>query len=333
MKEYDIYAIGNALVDTEIEVNDNDLVNFNIEKGFMTLVDEQRQNELTNLLAERLTASRRASGGSACNSIIAASYFGAKTFYSCKLAKDDNGAFYLNDLNRAGVDYLPEFAHNDGNSGKCLVLITPDAERTMNTYLGVSASIGVEQVYEPAVSNARYAYLEGYLASSDSGTEACLAIKEIAQRSNTKVALTFSDPSMVNYCRDNLVKIIGDGVDLLFCNEAEAMDFTGTDNLDNAIVEIKKISRQFALTLGSEGAVVFDGENLTKIAPHSVQPIDSNGAGDLFAGAFLYAISHNHSFVEAGKLASKASAQLVTQYGPRLDPEQYPAIHSDILGN
>ena len=333
MKEYDIYAIGNALIDTEIEVSDDDLTRFGIEKGFMTLVDEARQLELTELLSDHLTASRRASGGSACNTIIAASYFGAKTFYSCKLADDENGRFYLNDLERAGVDYLPEFAQHDGTSGKCLVLITPDADHTMNTYLGVSASIDSNQIHVPAIENARYVYLEGYLAASDAATDACLAIKTLAQQSNSQIALTFSDPSMVNYCRDNLVKIVGDGVDLLFCNETEALDFTGTENLDDAVVELKKIARQFALTRGAEGAWVYDGEQLHTIEPHTVQPVDSNGAGDLFAGAFLYAISHNHSFVDAGNLASAASAQLVTQFGPRLDPSQYTGIHNQVLGD
>ena len=138
---------------------------------------------------------------------------------------------------------------------------------------------------------------------------------------------------MVNYCRDNLVKIIGDGVDLLFCNETEALDFTGAEDLDSAVEALKKISQQFALTLGAKGALVFDGERLQKIAPHNVEPKDSNGAGDLFAGAFLYAISHGYDFAQAGKLASLASAQLVTQFGPRLDPSQYEPLREQALGH
>ena len=332
MKQYDIYAIGNALVDTEIEVTDEDLNNFGIEKGFMTLVDEDRQRELMEMLADHLVASRRASGGSACNSVIAASYFGAKTFYSCKLAKDDNGEFYLNDLERAGVDYLPQFAEHEGTSGKCLVLITPDAERTMNTYLGISETVGQQQLHTPAIENSKYVYIEGYLASSPTGTEAAVQLKQIGQNSGAKIALTFSDPSMVNYCKDNLVTMIGDGVDLLFCNEAEAMDFTGETTLDAAIESLKTHCKQFALTRGGDGALVFDGNELHTIAAHSINPVDSNGAGDLFAGAFLYAIAHGHSFPEAGKLASLASATLVTQFGPRLDEEQYQPLRVEALG-
>ncbi|WP_317930368.1 adenosine kinase [Halioxenophilus sp. WMMB6] len=332
MKQYDIYAIGNALVDTEIEVSDADLERFGIQKGFMTLVDEARQNELTDLLQDHLVASRRASGGSACNTVIAASYFGAKTFYSCKLAEDDNGRFYLNDLERAGVDYLPAFAEHPGTSGKCLVLITPDAERTMNTFLGISATVGAEQLHAPAISQAKIIYIEGYLAASDSATEAVCQLKQQGQANGAQIALTFSDPSMVNYCQDNLRTMIGDGVDLLFCNETEALDFTGKSTLAEAVEALKPLCKKFALTLGAKGALVYDGEQSYQIAAHAVQPIDSNGAGDLFAGAFLYAISHGHTFPEAGALASLASATLVTQFGPRLDPTQYEAIRQQVLG-
>ncbi|MCE2027546.1 adenosine kinase [Sessilibacter corallicola] len=333
MSEYDIYGIGNALVDTEIEVTDSDLEAFGIEKGFMTLVDESRQFELMELLKSHLVASRRASGGSACNTIIAASYFGAKTFYSCKLANDENGKFYLNDLERAGVDYLPEFANHEGTSGKCLVMITPDAERTMNTYLGISEKIGEEQLYLPAIGKSQYIYIEGYLSSSDTARAAVAKLREQAKNSNVKTALTFSDPAMVNYFREPLTEMIGDGVDLLFCNEEEALSFTDTSELSDAIEAIKAFTKTFAITRGAEGAIVFDGETLSEIAPNKANPIDTNGAGDLFAGAFLYAISQGHSFVEAGNLASLASATLVEQFGPRLRPEQYADIRSKVLGH
>ncbi len=333
MNEYDIYGIGNALVDTEIEVTDSDLEAFGIEKGFMTLVDESRQFELMELLKSHLVASRRASGGSACNTIIAASYFGAKTFYSCKLANDENGKFYLNDLERAGVDYLPEFANHEGTSGKCLVMITPDAERTMNTYLGISEKIGEEQLHLPAIGKSQYIYIEGYLSSSDTARAAVAKLREQAKNSNVKTALTFSDPAMVNYFREPLTEMIGDGVDLLFCNEEEALSFTDTSELSDAIEAIKAFTKTFAITRGAEGAVVFDGEVLSEIAPNKANPIDTNGAGDLFAGAFLYAISQGHNFVEAGNLASLASATLVEQFGPRLQPEQYADIRSKVLGH
>ncbi len=299
----------------------------------MTLVDEARQFELVELLKNHLVASRRASGGSACNTIIAASYFGSKTFYSCKLGNDENGKFYLNDLERAGVDYLPEFADHEGTSGKCLVMVTPDAERTMNTYLGVSEKIGEEQLHLPAIEKSQYIYIEGYLSSSETARLAVAKLRAKAKDAGVKTALTFSDPAMVNYFREPLTEIIGDGVDLLFCNEEEALSFTNTENLSEAVKVLSEFTQTFAITRGAQGALVFDGEILSEIAPNKAAPVDTNGAGDLFAGAFLYAITQGHSFVEAGNLASLASATLVEQFGPRLRPEQYAEIRTKILGH
>src|SRR5690606_7057753 len=167
-----IYGLGAALVDTEIEVNDHDLKQFGVEKGLMTLVDEQRQGELLTLLADHLITARRASGGSAANSVIAAQYLGARTFYSCKVADDDNGHFFLNDLARAGVNY-PDFCMApDAITGKCLVMITPDAERTMNTYLGVSERLSDKEIDTQAAVDSAQVYIEGYLVTSPSGRAA-----------------------------------------------------------------------------------------------------------------------------------------------------------------
>lgn len=329
--EYHVYGIGAALVDTEIEVTNEDLVNFSIDKGVMTLVDEARQNELVELLSDRLVASKRASGGSAANTIIAASYFGAKTFYSCKVANDDNGDFYLRDLSDAGVA-TPPCERADGITGKCLVMITPDAERTMNTFLGISETVSVAELHPPAVAASQYAYIEGYLVSSPTGRAAAIALREQAEAKGVKTALSLSDPAMVEFFHEGLVEMLGDGVDLVFCNQAEALSFTRTSTVEAAVVELKKVARGFALTLGAEGALVVDGDQSWRIDPYKVDAVDTNGAGDMFAGAFIYAITHGYSFEQAGKLASRASSQVVSQFGPRLRPEQHQAILKEILG-
>ncbi len=327
MKQYDIYGIGAALVDTEIEVTDNDLNTYNIEKGVMTLVDESRQTELMSHLSDHLIASKRASGGSAANTIIGASYFGANTFYSCKVANDHNGEFYLNDMKNAGVSTTISHTDFEGITGKCLVMITPDAERTMNTYLGISETVSVEQLDEQALKDSHYAYIEGYLVTSETGRAAAIELRKLAEKHNVKTAFTLSDPAMVQFFGDGLKEMIGDRVNLLFCNQEEALGFTQTDTLEDAITALKTYADEFAITLGGDGALVFDGENIITIAPNSVKAIDSNGAGDMFAGAFLYAITNGHNHQQAGDLASAASAQVVSQYGPRLRPEQ----HKDIL--
>lgn len=329
---YHIYGIGAALVDTEIEVNDEDLKAMAVAKGVMTLVDETRQAELIDYLQDHLVHSSRASGGSGANTVIAASYFGCRSFYSCKVADDENGRFYLNDIKAAGVDYPEHVTPPEGITGKCLVMVTPDAERSMNTYLGISATLSVNELDTAAVEAADYAYIEGYLVSSDTGRAAAIELRERAEKRNTLTALSLSDPAMVQFFRDGLLEMIGEGVDLLFCNKEEAMGFTGTNDLESAAQSLQDYCRSFAITCGAEGALVFDGKHSYRIDAHPVKAIDSNGAGDMFAGAFLYALSQGHGYDTAGRFASLAAGKVVTQYGPRLRPEQHQRLKQEFFG-
>ena len=331
MQQYHVYGLGAALVDTEITVTDQNLVDLGVDKGLMTLVDQQRQQQLIDYLSDHLIAARRASGGSAANTIIASSYFGASAFYSCKVAADDNGAFYLQDLRAAGVDYHHNGALEDGITGKCLVMITPDAERSMNTFLGISEALSVNELHEDAVKASQYAYIEGYLVTSDSGRAAAIRLREVAEENGVKTAISLSDPAIVEFFRDGLQEMAGSGVDLLFCNKAEALGFTATDSLAAAVESLKAVAKNFAITLGADGALVYDGSQLIEIDAHAVEAIDSNGAGDMFAGAYLYAITHGFSARQAGQLASYACSVVVSQYGPRLRPQQHEEIRRRIL--
>lgn len=324
MKKYDIYGLGNALVDMEFEISDDFLFENRIDKGVMTLVDENQQHELI----EQLDAfeGNKASGGSAANTLIAVSAMGGSSYYSCKVADDDLGHFYLNDLKTAGVDCNMEGKHKGGITGKCLVMVTPDAERTMHTFLGVSSELSPYEVSEEAIKNASFCYLEGYLTTSDTGKAANIEARRIAQENGIKTALTFSDPFVVEFFRDGFTETIGDGIDLLFCNEVEALSYTQKDSLDDAIEVIKIFSKTFAITRGADGAVVYDGSDLISVAANPVKAVDTNGAGDLFAGAFMYGLTHGKNFEEAGILASKASSIIVSQFGPRLKLEQYQSL-------
>lgn len=322
-KRYHVYAVGAALVDTEIEVHDSDLATLEVEKGVMTLVDEARQTRLLEHLAGHMVHSRRTSGGSAANTIIAIAQFGGSTFYSCKVADDDNGHFYLRDLQAAGVDCLLDKEHDHGITGKCLVLVTPDAERTMNTFLGISETLSSSDLAPEAIAASEYVYLEGYLVTSPTGRAAAIRAREIAESKGVKTSLSFSDPGIVAHFRDGLREMIGERIDLLFCNEDEALSWAQTDSIDEAIVALKKIARSFAITQGAKGALVYDGSEQHRIAPHPVTAVNTNGAGDMFAGAFLYGITRGLDFKSAGDLASLASATVVVDYRPRLRPEQH----------
>jgi sugar/nucleoside kinase (ribokinase family) len=324
--KYHIYGIGAALVDTEIQVNDEDLNAMSVEKGLMTLVDQPRQDELNAHLEGHLVHAKLASGGSACNSIFAASCFGGKSFYSCKVANDDNGRFFLNDLKAAGVDCNQQDHGDTGATGKCLVLVSPDAERSMNTHLGISESLSSDQIDKQAICDSQYLYIEGYLVTSATGREAAITAKSIAEEHGVKTALSLSDPGMVEFFKDGLSDMIGEKVDLLFCNEDEAKGWANSDDLDQVIETLKSSAATFAITQGAKGAIIFDGSQLINIAPNNVTAVDTNGAGDMFAGAFLYAITHGYSYAEAGELASLASATVVTQYGPRLAVEQHEQL-------
>ncbi|MGD8175615.1 adenosine kinase [Marinimicrobium sp. ARAG 43.8] len=329
---YHIYGIGAALVDTEIQVTDGNLRAMAVAKGVMTLVDEPRQHELMDYLQDHLVHSQRASGGSGANTIIAASYFGCRSFYSCKVADDENGAFYLNDIKDAGVDYPAHLGGAEGITGKCLVLITPDAERSMNTFLGISAELSVNELDTAAIDAADYVYIEGYLVSSDTGRAAAIALRQRAETRNTLTALSLSDPAMVQFFRDGLLEMIGNRVDLLFCNREEAMGFTGCDNLEDAAQSLQDYCRSFAITCGAEGALVFDGKHSYSIDAQAVEAVDSNGAGDMFAGAFLYALSQGHGYDTAGRFACLAASKVVSQYGPRLRPEQHQELKQAFFG-
>lgn len=330
MAKYHIYGIGNALVDKEFEVDDSFFSDLNIDKGMMTLIDEEQLAERLNVLSERFGLKKRACGGSAANTVIGASHFGAKAFYTCNVANDESGDFYMQDMKDAGVDTNLGDNRDEGITGKCLVMVTPDAERTMNTYLGITSDLGDHHIDEDALKNSEYVYIEGYLVTSDVSRAAAIKVRELAEQQGVKTALTFSDPAMVQFFKDGINEMLGQKVDMLFCNEEEAFLFTDTDSLEEAIPVIQERARCFAITLGEKGALAFDGTTLHVIEANSVDAVDSNGAGDNFAGAFLYAITQGHDFSTAGRLASATAAQVVSQFGPRLEAEQYKALLAKI---
>jgi sugar/nucleoside kinase (ribokinase family) len=321
MKKYDVYGLGNALVDMEFEVPDAFLQTMGVEKGFMTLVDEERQFELLEYL--RGERSVRSGGGSAANTVVANALFGGSSFYTCLVSNDEMGDFYCQELTRAGVDTNLAERRAEGVTGKCLVMITPDAERTMNTFLGISESLSVDQLRPEALRDSQFVYSEGYLVTSPTARPAVVEAMRLAREAGVRTSMSFSDPSMVKYFRLGLEEIIGEGVDLLFCNREEALLWGECRTLAKAVDSLRRIAGTFAVTLGGEGALVYDGYALHEIDPFPVAPVDTNGAGDMFAGAFLHGITHGMAYPEAGRFASLAASKVVTVFGPRLKPESY----------
>ena len=323
---YQIVGIGAALVDTEVNVTDNDLKQLNIDKGLMTLCDESQQAHYINHLREHIDNAHRACGGSGANSMIAASQLGCSVHLTCRVARDNDGQFFLGDLKKSGVSYNSEDQLLEGTTGKCLVMITPDAERTMNTALGMSEQLSPDNVNADVLDGAEFLYIEGYLATSNTGKAAAIKMREEAVARKVKVTMSLSDPGIVEFFEPQLREMLGGKAHLLFCNEAEALKWTNADSLEQAINRLKKDTECFAITLGAKGAVCFDGNELVKIEAPSVKALDTNGAGDMFAGTFLAAISQGKNYQQAGILACKGASQVVTKMGPRLDEGGYQQL-------
>jgi len=325
MKKYHVYGIGNALLDRDALVDNEFLQAMNIEKNVMTLIDEATHHRLMSALTGSFCHS--GCGGSAANTMIALSQFGGRGFYSCKVANDEAGRLFLQELTTLGLDCnLTLDSLTSGVTGQCLVLVTDDAQRTMNTHLGISETLCSEVLNLDAIAASEFIYLEGYLVTSPTARKALLAARQHARTTNTKVAMTLSDPNMVRYFKHELLTIIDGKIDLLFCNEEEALLFCQTDNLEIAIGLLQSFTKHLVVTCGSRGAVLaIDGETVA-IPTTPAIAIDTVGAGDMFAGAYLYAITHGYAPQLAVELANMAATEVVSQYGARLSNEKVSVI-------
>ncbi len=314
-RPFDVYGVGHALVDIQFKVEAATLERLGVEKGVMTLMDAERQKALFADLAQDPIAS--ASGGSAANTMIGVALFGGTPFYACLTGRDVWGDFYQSDLEKAGVSTDPTH-RTDGITGQCVVFITPDADRTLNTFLGAGSEIGVRQLDAEKIAASQYVYLEGYLLSSDNGYEACRKAQQLARAAGTSVALTLSDPFMVSTFQERFAQLVADGIDLLFCNEDEARAFTGAETRNQAVALLGQRVSIACVTCGADGARIHQADQHIAIPGVPVDAVDTNGAGDLFAGGVLYGLTHGLGVEDAGKLGSYAAAQVVAQYGPRL---------------
>jgi sugar/nucleoside kinase (ribokinase family) len=330
MSHYDLYAIGNALVDSEYEVSDAQLKSMGVDKRHMTLIDTPRRAQLLEHV--KALTPRQTGGGSAGNTVVALAQLGGKAFYSCKVAHDALGDFYVKDLQARGVDTnLNHTRASEGQTGSCLVLVTPDAERSMCTFLGVSAELDDAALHPKDIEKSKIYYMEGYLAASPTGLAAALKGRQIAREAGVALALTLSDVSMIQFCKAGLDAMLGDGVDYLFCNQEEAQVWCGSQDLNVVKETLKKLAKMVCLTRGPDGSEIITAQNSWHVPAEKVQAIDTNGAGDMFAGAFLYAITRGYSPEQAANLGNHAAAAVVSQHGNRLTLGQLSTIKAYAL--
>jgi hypothetical protein len=328
MSHYDLYAIGNALVDSEYEVTDVQLQAMGVAKRHMTLIDAPRRADL--LEGVKGLHARRTGGGSAGNTAVALAQLGGKAFYSCRVADDELGAFYHQDLLANGVaTNLSNTRFPEGQTGICMVMVTPDAERSMSTFLGATADIDHTALQAKEIAKSKVYYMEGYLSASPTGLDAAIRGRAIAKEAGVALAATLSDMSMINFCRPGLEAMVGgpgDGLDYLFCNEEEAQVWCGSTDLAAITAQLRTMARVVCLTRSAKGCIVLEGDTQTEVPAASVKAIDTNGAGDMFAGAFLHAVTQGHSLAQAAWLANQAAGMVVSQYGNRLDAQAIAAL-------
>ena len=309
-----VYGVGNAIMDLQVQCDDAFLAENSIEKGIMTLTSEEDQQKI--LAALQKHSVNTCSGGSAANTIVGIADMGGKVAYCGKVGSDNFGLAYATELQNLGIHFGAEASCE--STGTCVVLITPDAQRTMLTNLGVSATLSPEDIDEDVLQTAEYVYVEGYLFAGDSTKAAALHAIALAKQHHVKVALTISDPFLVEICRDDFVRLIEHDVDLLFCNEDEAKALTGETDPIDAAHAIHKHCNNVALTLGKNGSIIMHEGEAIAIESVDVKAVDTTGAGDMYAAGVLYGITNGLSWAQAGHLGSHAAGKIVSQLGARL---------------
>ena len=319
---YDICGVGGSIVDQQFKVTPDIIEKSGLELNEMRLASPQEHSDLLKLLYEHNCEFISACGGSATNTIVAASYFGSKTHQLCSVANDKDGKTFLESLTNAGVSYeTTNHLQETLPTAKCIVLVTPDGKRTMSTCLGISSCFNPNHLNLTAVSQSKYVYIEGYMATDNNCT--VLSILNEAKLHNSKVVISLSDPWVASTFRNTLLQWCDNSVNLIFCNEAEAQAFTDTTSLEEAQEKLKKLTQNYVITCGEDGAICFDGNLTLKITAPKVIATDTNGAGDIFAGAFLHRIITGSNFWQAGKFAAEVASKLVQHFGARLAKEDY----------
>ena len=325
--KYDISALGNALVDTQYMVSHEFLSNIGLEPDSMTLASPEEHAPIIKKLEEMGSESVSDCGGSATNSLVAASNYGSKCHHVCRVAEDTDGKKYLDSLQKAGVEHIGFSKENsDLPTGKCLIFVTPDAKRTMSSMLGISAYLGSKDINYDAVENSKIFYIEGYMVTSDENFSAVTSVLEHLKDKNTIKALSLSDAGIVHGFREKFNVIESYGIDMIFCNDDEAIAFSGKDTLEEAIEFYKKQSYLMAITRGGDGSVVIKDGELTSSPAESISPVDTNGAGDMYAGSFMHAYLQGNNIQDCASFSNYASSKVVETFGPRLSSDGYKKV-------
>ena len=311
---FDVLGIGNALVDVLSTEDEGFIQSLDLVKGSMTLIDTERAEEIYAAMGDKTEAS----GGSAANTLSGVASFGGRAAYIGRVKDDGLGKSFGHDLNSLGVHFDSVKATDGDPTGRCMIVVTPDGERTMNTYLGASATLCADHLDTDLIASARVTFLEGYLFDRPEAKEAFRVAAEAAHRAGRKVSLTLSDSFCVERHRDDFLELVSEGVDILFANEDEITGLYGVDSFDEGIAAVRGVCEIAAITKGKDGSVVVTKDEIVPVAAHQIpKRVDTTGAGDLYAAGFLFGLTQGRSLHDAGMLGSIAAAAVIGHIGPR----------------
>jgi len=313
VSRFDVVCIGNALVDVLSHEDDAFVARTAVERGTMGLVDEARSNEIYAEMSPAIEAS----GGSAGNTAAGIASFGGRAAYIGRVADDTFGKLFTHDLRSLGVHFESRAAIGGLPTGRCLVIITPDAQRTMCTYLGTGAELDTSYIDEAVVEAAAVTYLEGYVWDPPPAKGAVRHAAAVAHRADNRVALTLSDPFCVDRHREEFLELVEHDVDILFANEHEITSLYEVDTFDDALQRVRGHCEIAALTRGKHGSVIVHGDEVHVIDAHPARVIDTTGAGDLYAAGFLFGFTHGRDLAMCGRLASLAAAEVISHVAAR----------------
>ncbi len=320
---FDVLGLGNAIVDVIAETPDARIEALALAKGTMTLIDEARMHGLY----EQMGPAVESSGGSCANTMAGLAGLGARAAYIGKVQNDQLGEVFRHDIRAVGVAFDSAPLQAGPPTARCLIWVTPDAQRTMTTYLGACVELGPADVDETTVQAAAITYLEGYLWDRPEAKAACLKAAEIAHASGRRVALSLSDPFCVDRWRDEFVTLIDRHVDIVIANQAEIISLYQADSFDQAAAEAARHCQLAALTRGADGSLIVTGAERHAIAAAPItRVLDTTGAGDLYASGLLYGLSHGLPLPAAGRLASLAAAEVLGRYGARIEHSLAPLV-------
>ena len=313
--KFDITGIGNAIVDVIVNVEDKYLEDQDIRKGMMSLVDLKTIENISDTIEIKTTVS----GGSVANSIVALAQSGMNTAFIGKVSNDEIGSKFIDGLKSENVTFACKAQSDDSKSGRCIVMVTPDAQRTMSTYLGISQKLNSGDINQDVIKNSSITYLEGYLWDLDDAQVAIKHATDYAKSSGNLVAFSVSDVFCIERFRDSFRSMIDSNVDIVFANKEEIKSLYENDNIEEITKILSQQERIYAITMGEEGALIIKGDETYKIEAQKIENlVDTTGAGDLFAAGFLEHFIKNESLESCGSRGVEMASRVIQQYGARL---------------